>query len=139
MVPSQLMTEVTPSSSYTLPLAPNPVSLGGGLQPKDLHAATTAAATVPRPPRKLRRFHRPLIPIYKLLRLVAGYRRDIQLIPSSERPGTPATETVVRARATMREVGPEDSVPPIVVIQVGEMPQLAEGYCPCCRRLRPAS
>src|SRR5947208_13853209 len=71
MVPSQLMTEVTPSSSYTLPLAPNPVSLGGGLQPKDLHAATTLAATVPRPPRKLRRFHRPLIPIYKLLRLAS--------------------------------------------------------------------
>src|SRR5207248_866867 len=97
MVPSQLITVVTPNSSYGLPEWPNPLMarLELRLKANNLFGATTELASAATLPRKVRRFQ------FELRRMRdAPYLRvtaAIQLISSSEYPGTPATDTVVLA------------------------------------------
>src|SRR6266446_7624137 len=108
MVPSQLITVVTPSSSYGFPLCPNPVTVAVlcfGLAPvaprfkeNNLRGVSIDPANTPTLPRKLRRFHFELSRINQLLFLF--YLRAtaaMQLISTSESPGNAATATVVRA------------------------------------------
>src|ERR1700731_615389 len=82
MVPSQLITVVTPSSSYGFPLCPNPVTVGVfffGLAPvaprfreNNLRDARIDPANTPTPPRKLRRFDFKLSRMNQLLFLLTG-------------------------------------------------------------------
>src|SRR2546427_11693682 len=86
MVPSQLITVVTPSSSYGFPLCPNPVTVAVlffGLAPvaprfneNTLRGARTDPANTPTLPRKFRRFHFELSRMNQLLfRFTYGRQR----------------------------------------------------------------
>ena len=107
MVPSQLITVVTPSSSYGLPLCPNPVTVAVfffGLAPvaprfneNNLRGARIDPANTPALPRKLRRFHFELSRMNQLLFFYLRATAAMQLISTSESPGSAATATVVRA------------------------------------------
>src|SRR4029077_4277154 len=62
IVPSQLITVVTPSSSYGLPLCPKPLTCARAraaplLEENNFRGVRRAPATAPRLPRKPRRFH----------------------------------------------------------------------------------
>src|SRR6266851_6184024 len=86
MVPSQLITVVTPSSSYGFPLCPNPVTVAVlcfGLAPvaprfkeNNLRGVSIDPANTPTLPRKLRRFHFELSRINQLLFLLTGDSGD---------------------------------------------------------------
>src|ERR1700730_2710308 len=108
MVPSQLITVATASSSYGFPLCPNPVTVAVscfGLVPvaprfneNNLRGVRIDPANTPTLPRKLRRFHFELsriapAPFSFYLPATAA----MQLISTSESPGKAATATVVRA------------------------------------------
>src|ERR1700733_1488891 len=82
IVPSQLITVVTPSSSYGFPVCPKPFT--GALAPAEprfvennLRGAKSDPAITPALPRKLRRFHLDLNRIKVTpWSLLAGYRGD---------------------------------------------------------------
>src|SRR5438128_171702 len=98
MVPSQLITVVKPSSSYGLPEWPNPLFTARPASRADANSffgAATVPASAAMLPRKVRRFQFERGRIGKLLYLCAT--AAMQLISSSECPGTPATDTVVLA------------------------------------------
>src|ERR1700682_6414826 len=85
MVPWQLITVGTPSSSYGFPLCPNPVTVAVlffGLAPlaprfneNNLRGARIDPAKTPALPRKLRRFHFELSRMNQLLFFTYGRQR----------------------------------------------------------------
>src|ERR1700730_19221951 len=108
MVPSQLMTVVSPSSWYGFPLCPSPVTVAVlffGLAPvaprfneDNLRGARIDPANTPTLPRKLRRFHFELSRIAPApFSFYLAATAAMQLISTSESPGKAATATVVRA------------------------------------------